>query len=106
MTRAVGRELRGARLVTGGPGVLILTSRRGRLLSGGACAALERAALRLGYRGRGKLGTRAHDAWTAVVRAVDDYRLDEVLSEAIEEQERGDEDAPTGPPGPGKGQGP
>jgi len=101
VSRAVGRELRGARLMTGGPGVLIITTRRGRLLSGGACAALERAALRLGYRGRGK-----RDPWTAVVRAVDDYRLDEVLSEAIEEQEARPEDARTGPPGPGKGHGP
>jgi hypothetical protein len=98
VTYAVGRELRGVRLMTGGPGVIILTTRRGRLLSGGACRALERAALRLGYRARGK-----HDWWTAVVRAVDDNALDEVLTEAIEEQEARPEDAPAGQPGPGNG---
>lgn len=101
MSRVVGRELRGVRLMTGGRGVIILTTRRGRLLSGKACAALERGALRLGYAGRGK-----HDEWTAVVRAVDDNALDEVLSEAIEEQEAGRGDAPAGPPGPGKRQSP
>ncbi len=83
MSRDVGRELRGLRLVTGGQGVVCLTRRGGQLMSTAAYDALERAALRLGY------ARRRGGAWSAVVRALDDWALDDVISEAVEEQEAG-----------------
>jgi len=80
MSLRVGAELRGIRLIAGGRGVIIVARSSGRWLSTKAYAALERAAERLGYAGRG-------GPWSAVVRAVDDWALDDVISEAVEEQE-------------------
>lgn len=78
MTREVARELRRMRLVTGGRGVFILVAHWHFLPSTEAAKALERAAGRLGFGAN----------WKGVTKALSHWALGDVLSEAIEEQER------------------
>lgn len=77
MSRDVARELRRLRFETGGRGVILLVERRRLLPTTEACAALERAAGRLGFGNH----------WRGVVKALSQWALPDVLSEAIEEQE-------------------
>lgn len=82
MSRDVSRELRRLRFVTGGRGIFMLCEvgrgARMRLLpTSEACGALERAAGRLGFGNH----------WKGVTRALQQWALPDVLSEAIEEQE-------------------
>lgn len=77
MSREVGRELRGLRFVTGGPGIFLLCERHRLIASSDACQALMRAAGRLGFG----------PSWGGVTRALSQWSLGDVISEAIEEQE-------------------
>ncbi len=78
MSRDVARELRRLRFETGGRGVILLAPRRGIWPpTTEACQALERAAGRLGFGNH----------WRGVVKALSQWALPDVMSEAIEEQE-------------------
>lgn len=74
---AVARELRRLRLESGGCGVFIVCATRRLILSTGASDALVRAAGRLGFQ----------PTWAGVTRALAEWALPDVISEAIEEQE-------------------
>jgi len=74
--RAVAHELRRLRFEPGGNGVFILSD--GRMFpTTAACAALVRAAGRLGFP----------PTWAGVTKALAQWALPDVISEAIEEQE-------------------
>jgi hypothetical protein len=75
--REVACELRRLRLESGGCGVFIICATRRLILSSLACHALIRAAGRLGFP----------PTWAGVTRALAQWALPDVISEAIEEQE-------------------
>lgn len=73
----VARELRRLRLEPGGYGVFVVCATQRLILSTGASHALVRAAGRLGFP----------PTWAGVTRALAQWALPDVISEAIEEQE-------------------